>query len=662
MAATDLERLVVQLEANSAKLTKELAKLPGDVDRELNKVERRSRVMSERVTAGFGRAGTAIAAFFSARAVIGFISRVSEAADKLQALSDRTGVGTDALQRLAGAAAKANIDTSTLNEALEVFARNVGRAAEGQGDLAKLFKELGLSAGDNLINTLLKVSNAVRNAKTVSEEYRITTIALGRANVELVGFLNQGEDAIRDQMAAFNAGLTPEAVQRLADFNQHWQEISVSFTNMAAGPASLVLRGLSDFLHDLESGGWRAGAQDLLSILSGGLLAGRANTQAVSAEVEKYRTLVAEINSLRKQLAAEQGPAMFPADKILRDSLTAQINAKEAELAALGQEIASRKVPIAPGFTAPKAKPFGGDGTDAEAEAAAKKKAEIEKAIVQDAFNIKQHFLEQEADAVKDAAALEIEIRQNAFDVQQRLLEDEADALADFHERADAAWGDYYERLAEKRQKDADDAAELERELQENRLQATSDFFGNLATLAQSGNETLAGIGKAAAIAQATIDGILAVQKALAAAPPPLNFALAASVGVATAANVARIASMERGGIVGPGGEMPLRRYRSGGIARGRQFAEFGEGDVPEAFVPLQDGRSIPVTIRMPSLPPGSSSSNSLSNVFHIDARGADKGAADQFEKTIDILHSRIIRDVNRRLPDLMVRAERRKL
>ena len=97
--------------------------------------------------------------------------------------------------------------------------------------------------------------------------------------------------------------------------------------------------------------------------------------------------------------------------------------------------------------------------------------------------------------------------------------------------------------------------AEVNARYQEARLQGASTFFGNLATLSESSNKTLAAIGKAAAIAQATIDGVLAVQKALASAPPPFNFALAAAVGVSAAVNVAKIAGLKDGGeVTGPGG------------------------------------------------------------------------------------------------------------
>lgn len=53
----------------------------------------------------------------------------------------------------------------------------------------------------------------------------------------------------------------------------------------------------------------------------------------------------------------------------------------------------------------------------------------------------------------------------------------------------------------------------------------------------------------------------------------------------------------EDGGVMTSKGALPLHKYASGGIANSAQLAIFGEGSRPEAFVPLPDGRSIPVTM-----------------------------------------------------------------
>lgn len=51
------------------------------------------------------------------------------------------------------------------------------------------------------------------------------------------------------------------------------------------------------------------------------------------------------------------------------------------------------------------------------------------------------------------------------------------------------------------------------------------------------------------------------------------------------------------GGIMSSSGPVPLRAYASGGIASSPQLALFGEGSMNEAYVPLPDGRRIPVKL-----------------------------------------------------------------
>jgi lambda family phage tail tape measure protein len=70
------------------------------------------------------------------------------------------------------------------------------------------------------------------------------------------------------------------------------------------------------------------------------------------------------------------------------------------------------------------------------------------------------------------------------------------------------------------------------------------------------------------------------------------------------------------GGVMTENGPMPLKRYASGGIANSPQIAMFGEGSRPEAYVPLPDGRSIPVTM--------SGQGGGVNVVVNVDAKGSD--------------------------------------
>ena len=73
------------------------------------------------------------------------------------------------------------------------------------------------------------------------------------------------------------------------------------------------------------------------------------------------------------------------------------------------------------------------------------------------------------------------------------------------------------------------------------------------------------------------------------------------------------------GGVMTGSGPMALRSYASGGIANSPQLALFGEGSRPEAYVPLPDGRSIPVTM---------SGGASGGDVFNISVSVSDAGAS----------------------------------
>jgi tape measure domain-containing protein len=68
------------------------------------------------------------------------------------------------------------------------------------------------------------------------------------------------------------------------------------------------------------------------------------------------------------------------------------------------------------------------------------------------------------------------------------------------------------------------------------------------------------------------------------------------------------------GGIMTADGPLPLRKYAGGGIANSPQLAMFGEGSMPEAYVPLPDGRRIPVKMQ------GGGGGTNV--VVNVDAKG----------------------------------------
>jgi lambda family phage tail tape measure protein len=87
------------------------------------------------------------------------------------------------------------------------------------------------------------------------------------------------------------------------------------------------------------------------------------------------------------------------------------------------------------------------------------------------------------------------------------------------------------------------------------------------------------------------------------------------------------------GGIMTGDGPMPLKKYANGGIASTPQLALFGEGSKPEAFVPLPDGRRIPVAMQ------GGGSSSNTNVTVNVDAKNTsvqgDSGRGEQLARVV---------------------------
>lgn len=108
-----------------------------------------------------------------------------------------------------------------------------------------------------------------------------------------------------------------------------------------------------------------------------------------------------------------------------------------------------------------------------------------------------------------------------------------------------------------------------------------------------------------------------------------------------------------KGGVMSEFGPVQLRKYATGGIANSPQLALYGEGSQREAFVPLADGRSIPVTMK------GGESGNAGAVVYltvnnnasgteATASQGKDKEGNLTLEVIIDKIESGISRNISK--------------
>lgn len=102
------------------------------------------------------------------------------------------------------------------------------------------------------------------------------------------------------------------------------------------------------------------------------------------------------------------------------------------------------------------------------------------------------------------------------------------------------------------------------------------------------------------------------------------------------------ILPFEGGGIMTSAGPLPLHRYAGGGIADRPQLALFGEGRKPEAYVPLPDGRTIPVRMQ-------GNSGTVVNFSLNIDARNSTPDAVARLEQQLPQRIRAVVEDAFRR-------------
>jgi hypothetical protein len=116
---------------------------------------------------------------------------------------------------------------------------------------------------------------------------------------------------------------------------------------------------------------------------------------------------------------------------------------------------------------------------------------------------------------------------------------------------------------------------------------------------------------------------------------------------------VGKLFGFANGGVMTSAGPLPLMSYANGGIADRPQLAMFGEGRRPEAFVPLPDGRAIPVKMQ------GSQGGGKVT--IHNYA-GADVQAQQNSQGEWVIIMQKMIDANNQKIPGIVANSQRRSM
>lgn len=170
MAATDLERLVVQLSADLRGYQNSLSKARGLTNRQMGQIQKQAASTGRAMTASLVQAGAAVAGAFVFTDVIRGIGNLSEAATRIDNSLKVAGLSGAELERVYEGLSKAAIANGA---PIETLASLYSKAAQAQ-------KELGVTSGE-LLNFTNNVALALRVAGTDAQAASGALLQLGQA-------------------------------------------------------------------------------------------------------------------------------------------------------------------------------------------------------------------------------------------------------------------------------------------------------------------------------------------------------------------------------------------------------------------------------------------------------------------------------------------------
>lgn len=203
--ATELERLVVSLEASITKYEKAMARATQVSDKRAREVERRWKKLDigREAFTGFVRGALAtLAPILSVAAAINTAKAAMQEFGQVADTALATGLDPEFLQAVTYQFSLFGVSTEQAGSALATFAKNAGLAAEGKGRMVTALKALNPELLNALRSTasqeerLRLVADALDQEADASKRAAIATAAFGEAGTKMAAALDGGSAAL----------------------------------------------------------------------------------------------------------------------------------------------------------------------------------------------------------------------------------------------------------------------------------------------------------------------------------------------------------------------------------------------------------------------------------------------------------------------------------
>ena len=624
-------------------------------------VEDNTRSMSQGMTGAAGAVKAFIGAFAVQQAGQ-FLKGLIDQADALGDLSQKTGVAVEDLTGFQAAAERAGLPMEGLTSGLKKLSLGLIEAKTGNKDMIGAFQGLGVAFKDATgnarpVGSVMKdISDKFANLKDGPEKAAIAVKLFGKSGADLIPMLNEGSESL----TRFGVKISSDFAARADQFNDTLVEIGDNTKSKLVSGLEQLMPTLQElasaFLDSNKEGngfieffksladpirviavifkGATTGVSEFFEVLKSWI-----STVGVTA-ISYFETFSDGIDSLKEKIDPSVSTAQFEKSEKIREA--ALKRRKENLLQSYGNifdELAEKTNKSNDDFEKfyQKTMKNFGDAAGAKADTAPEKKKKRGGVgdVSQTGDEAKRYQNEIEAMKAyqaKSQASQELrKLELNSVNKSTLAFLKESEAV-----KLNGAAKETTAKFTEKGKKEylamteiiiAQNQALIEQEYQQKRTwqygakDALKEYVENATNAAANVKaafskafgameDTLVNFFKSGELnfkkfADTVIDEILRIvvrQQIIAPLVGAIGGAFspsasAASGAIGSGSGYLGVNYNANGNVLSSQGVMSLQKYASGGIARTPQLAMFGEAG-PEAFVPLPDGRSIPVSMK----------------------------------------------------------------
>lgn len=252
------------------------------------------------VAVGATVAAAGVIAVVAGRQIVDWAAAHAEAAQELNNLAQQLGMTTTEVSAWQAVTSAAGINVGQMTTAQEQLARNLAQARSGVRAQSEAFQALGIDVQQNITQSelMLQVADRFSQMADGPEKTALAMRVLGRSGADLIPVLNQGSEALRNQMDAAvesGAAVSEAYVAAGLDVDAALNSMRSSASGFAntlfaeVGPAVAdIVEGFAAWIRDMIDAAEESGALTIVVGTLKGVIAAVAGVLATAGLVVSH--------------------------------------------------------------------------------------------------------------------------------------------------------------------------------------------------------------------------------------------------------------------------------------------------------------------------------------------------------------------------------------